>query len=117
MKRQVRTGLQRFVRQRAHGQRDPFSHNSRHQRRILHRPVAVIDTLYLKQIDGLCHVRRGSFLTSVGNRHETLMSGGREDAGEVGRRMIFFGGIESDAENILLASAGLFQRVECLFLR
>ncbi len=73
----------------------------RGQRRILHRPVAVVDAIDTQHIDSFPDVLRRTLLSGMSDEKEAGIPGAPEHATEFARRMADLRRIEADADEFV----------------
>ena len=95
------------VGERTDGERDSHVGQAADQRRILQRPVAVIDAIDLEQIHRVGDVGRGALLSGVGDHFETRRARRGEQALKLARRMALLRRVEAKAGDSPVGDPGL----------
>ena len=99
------------VGQRAHRQGGALARETRDQRRIFQRAIAVIDPPDAEVVEGFPHILRGPFFTGVRDREKARVAGAAKDMLEFAGRIADLGGIKPNAHDFIAMRQRRIERV------
>ena len=111
---QVGKHAQLEIRQRTYRECNAVFGQALHQKRVLARLHAVVNTLDLEQIERSPDISRRAFLAGVRDQMKLQLAAARKHFGKLFGRVADFTGIESDADEFASKRQGLFQRFKSI---